>query len=225
MNSCELGVVKEIANRMRTPDQVKSIVLHPDNQKILELYRVPLTYLWDDLSIANGFPGILLMFAELDRLFPEEKWDVVVNDYVIKIKESLEVEMNNSISIFEGIAGINFALMSASRHGTRYRKLINTIDNYLILKFNELHNFLKQKVENFINDRVSFAYYELMSGIIGVGIYALQHIDRNIFSKVLEDILHLTISMTKLIEVEKKDGPRVVHSFKSLIGKRKSKLP
>ena len=89
--------VKEIANRLKDPESVKAIVLHPENRNPDPLFQ---DHPWADLSFSGGYPAILLLFTELDRLFPDEKWDLAAHVYVVKIKEMIEKQGIGNFSLF-----------------------------------------------------------------------------------------------------------------------------
>lgn len=115
------GLVREIGRRFHNPSSVKGIVLDPLNVNSDPLYDMHPPF-WSDLGLASGLPGVILLFSELDQLFPEDKWDEAVHVYVMKIKEVLESSENVlSPSLFSGLTGICFAIQQASRKGQDIR--------------------------------------------------------------------------------------------------------
>lgn len=189
-------LVLEIADRMRDPDHVRSLVLqsshcHPDLA-----HSFPL---WGGISLAGGYSGILLMFAELDYRFPDQNWDSAAHAYVLKIKEEIETKGISSLSLFGGLSGICFALRKASRSGTRYQKLIHTLDKYLLEKIEDY--YFSPLRENLRKGSPSFKpQYDLMQGIAGVGVYGLHCLSDSALHSMVEEILLLLIGLTKPIQ-------------------------
>jgi hypothetical protein len=70
-----IQLVKEIAVQMRDPEYVRRVITDPTNRNPdpLQIQGVKKPLL-SDLSPADC-AGILLLFSELDRLFPDEAWD------------------------------------------------------------------------------------------------------------------------------------------------------
>lgn len=196
-----LSLVQETADRMRDPEAVKSAVLHPDNQHPEPLYPEMAGSHWMDLSLASGYPAVMLLLAELDHLFPNDHWDAAVHAYVLKVKEAIEKNSFTSSSLFGGIAGVCFALQQSSRGGTRYNKMLASL-NALLLQ-NLQHQYIDPLKENLRNRSPSpFSLYDPILGISGIGVYCLNNLSQPNFADCLEEILHLLIALIQPIEAE-----------------------
>jgi hypothetical protein len=66
----ELRIVKKIAGLMKVPDSVQMYIVQSAN---INPARSETS--WKCLSLSDGFPGLLLLFATLDSSYPEENWD------------------------------------------------------------------------------------------------------------------------------------------------------
>lgn len=191
-----LSLIKEIAYKMRCPEDIKAIALHPDNKNSNPTF--PIHY-WDDLSIANGYPGALLLLTSLDQLFPKENWDAIVHVYILKIKESIEIHGIHQLSLYGGLAGICFALQQASKLGTRYQKLIKICNSTLIKNVEEqIFPIIKSNLENL--QPSAMALYDVIQGITGIGVYALTNI--SLCQSFIEEIIKFLIAITKPIQAE-----------------------
>lgn len=202
--SKQLKLVKEIADRMRDPDDVRKTVLHPGNYNPTPLYE---SSAWGGVSI-EGYAGALLLFTQLDRLFPDEQWDAIAHLYVLKIKTTLETEGIHSIpsSLFGGLAGTCFALQQASKEGSRYQRLIDTLSEHL-LKEVEKNYFLPLK-DNLNYGKPSPLYlYDLIQGIVGIGICGLSRLPDPRSLHFTEELIRILIELTKPIQVERKWVP------------------
>lgn len=198
-----LAVVREIANRMKDPVHVKNVILATTNKNPDPLISMPY---WDDLSLAGGYPGLILLFSELDRLFPDENWDEVSHHCILGLKTALEAEGIHGYSLFGGLAGICFAVQQASRGGKRYQKLLNTLNGTLLKGVQDSYLVpLKDLLQ--AGKPIPATYYETIQGISGVGIYYLQMLPQEPFLKDLEEMIRLCILLTKPLLIEGKELP------------------
>lgn len=202
-----LEKIKYFAMRMRNPDEIKQIVVDPKNRNPDPLKTAKGKNYWSDLSISAGYPGVLLLLSELDRLFPQDKWDSASHVYVLKIKESIEQGKSaHSLSLYGGLAGVCFALQQASRNETRYQKLLTTLTTYLINRARkEIFAPLRSNIENGCPSNPS--HYELIQGVAGIGICGLIKLSNPILFTFVEEVIQLLIGITKPIKIEGKWVP------------------
>ncbi len=184
-----LQLVKEIAHRMRFPNRVE----HVASQNAIEA--------WEPQFLAGGSPGLIVLFSELANLFPDEKWDEAVHFYILKIKQNLEEKWSGDLSLFNGLSGICFAIQTASKQGTRYQKILTKLDQFLLERvqtqyINPINTALSKGY------RLHVDYYDLMSGIIGIGVYALKNKRLARFTELTEKILKTLIELIKPIEIQ-----------------------
>lgn len=198
-----MSLIKDLASRMRDPERVKTTVLDPKNR---HPHPSKFTHSWSDLALGGGYPGALLLLAELDQQFPSEKWDEAVHAYVLKIRESILSDGIQEFSLYGGLAGLLFALKRSSRNGTRYQKLIKSLDDYLIKNVKDVYFPLLR--ENLTKKQPSpMPSYDLIGGVTGIAVYCLQQLDEPQFFDVLQEILSILISLVKSIEVDKRQVP------------------
>ncbi len=200
-NAQQTQLVKEMAERMKNPEKVNEIFFHPSNRNDDPLFpertRLPL----GDFQLIGEYPGVVLLFAELDRLFPDEKWDSAVHHYVLKIKELIESNRSFHVSLFGGLTGIAFVLQRASREGTRYQKMITILNTYLL---ESVKKFYLIPFEENLNTRQfsSFSLYDVIQGISGIGIYGLINLRIPAFTELVENILCLLVNLTKPVKID-----------------------
>lgn len=198
-SSTQLELVKEIAYRMRDPDAVRTTVLHPNNHNPQPLHD---SSPWGGISL-EGYAGPLLLFAELDQLFPKEQWDTIVHLYVLKIKATLEKEGLYSLppSLFGGLAGVCFALERASKDRSRYQRLLNILSEHLREKVEK--DYIVPLKDHLSNGKPPPMHlYDLIQGIVGVGIYSLNSFSDHRQVHFVEEIIHILIRLTQDILVE-----------------------
>ena len=199
-------LVKEIANRMRDLDQVNQILLHPSNHNNDHFFPQQLNPQLGDYRLMEDYPGILLLFAELDSLFPHENWDAAVHNYVLKMKEIIESQGIFSLSLFGGLSGIAFVLQRASRGGSRYQKMIASLNAQILKLVDE--NYLSPLEKNFHAGQPSpMALYDLIRGIVGIDIYGLNQTQDPSFALFTEKIARHLVHLSKPLEVEGRSVP------------------
>lgn len=196
-------LVREIADRMREPNQVAQILLHPHNQNFNPLFPQHT----HSLQLINEYSGVVLLFAELDRLFPSENWDLATHAYILKIKEHIETIGMPSLALFGGLAGICFALQQASRgEENRYQKIRATLNQYLLTHIDK--EYFAQLRTNLQHGHPSrLLLYDLIQGIVGIGIYCLNNLSLAPFFHMTQEIIKYLIHLTLPLEVENKKVP------------------
>lgn len=197
----EITIVKEIADRMRDPEYVRSQITDPANKNPSHPESP-----WKSLSLSHGYPAILLLFTTLNDLFPEEGWDQVSHSYVLKIKETIEKEQIAELSLFGGLAGCCFALQAASQKKTRYQKLLSKMNEYLAAQTQkEYLTPLREKIELRLPAKAEF--YDPISGITGIGIYALRNLDDPALYSLLKELLHICVALSRPLTIGKYTVP------------------
>lgn len=199
-------LVKELADRMRDPDAVIKTILDPKNRNNDPPHSFATYNYWSDLSLAGGSPGVLLLLSELDRLFPDEKWDAAAHAYVLRIKAAIEMEGVSSLSLYGGLTGVCFALQKASRESTRYKKLIASLNSYLVPEIEK--QFFIPLQNNLRNGQPSDAgLYDAIVGLSGIGIYGLNNLSNEPLRVLTERCISLLVDFTQPLEVNKRTLP------------------
>lgn len=199
-----LKLVKEIAHRMHNPDDVRIRVLDANNCNPHSLNQ---STVWGGISL-EGYAGPLLLFAELDQLFPHEQWDAIAHSYVLKIKTTLEVEGIHAMpaSLFGGLAGLCFALHQASKGRSRYERFIAALTEHLLERVEK--NYLIPLRDHLNHGKPSPMYlYDLIQGIAGVGVYSLNCLFDPSLLHLSEEIARTLIGLTRDIQVQGKWVP------------------
>lgn len=155
-----------------------------------------------DLSLAGGLSGLLLLFSTLQN-YPGSglAWEDEVHHCVIGIKNILEKDGFSDLSMFGGIAGVCFALEIAAEKHNRYRRMLQTLQ-ILILK-NVHKNYIDQMIENKSSGKPSTAQlYDLIQGVCGIGRYALKNRALTEFNDLAIDIVKVLVLFCQPIIVE-----------------------
>lgn len=189
-----LNAVLVSAKNMTDPGTVKKLSSSRDNAiEINGNDIIP----WDDLSLSHGYPGVCILFGELDYMFTEDGWDIVGLSYLKRIQNYIEKNGIHNISTFSGLAGVGFAARSLSRNGTRYANFIQTINHELFTQ-----TAVTIQVLNSNSKDVKMSDYDVIEGVTGVGRYLLLYKDDPKALELLKDILKYLVQLTKDIVIE-----------------------
>ena len=171
---------------MRDPLRIRAFSLDPANANPDPINQYSLR--WDDLSLANGYPGLVLLFSALEE-------DAVVHRYVVQIKQAIEAEGLDSLSLFGGVAGICFALQQASLGETRYTRMLDILHGYLLDHIDK--RYLHPIRENLDAGRSSSSsLHDPIQGISGVGRYALENLSDSRFLRLAQTIAQTLIKVS-----------------------------
>lgn len=183
-----LSLVKEIAQRLVDPLKVK--------EKLFFSNRSPDTISSNLLTLSDGYPCLVVLFSTLGQLFPEEDWEKAAHLYVIQIKEIIESSGISDLSLFGGLAGCCFAIQHASNGRTLYKKMLDSLNDYLFQKMDDTY-FKRMREKIFLKLPTHPSYYDLISGICGIGVYALNNLDCPKAMSCLEEILNICIALSE----------------------------
>ncbi len=192
----DLSLVIDVIQELQDPVEVKSKVLRLANAHNKGFDKV--SHGWKDLSLANGYPSLLLLFGVLQKEMLIK--DDIAYRYVLKIKEIIETEGISDLSIFNGVAGISFALNQASCEGKRYCRMLDVLHIVLI-------DGLKKKYLDPIRKKIkkrlpipSYLYDSIL-GVCGIGRYCLEHLSLPCFRELVENIAKVLVEMCKPIDI------------------------
>ena len=211
-----LNVVLEISEKLKDKNFIEQTVMHPNNKSLAGNI-----YPWDPVTLSHGYPGIIILFAELDKLFPNNGWDIASHNHLIEIQHYMKNHGINNFSLFGGIAGIAYSVLYASRNGTRYNNFLNNTNKWLISQVNLMLNECQIQ-----NTGTSPSVYDNIQGLSGVGRYLLEIKNDQGAIEALKGIISLFINMTKDISVYGEKVPGwYVSNENQFLEKDKSDFP
>ncbi|AUN12748.1 hypothetical protein RSJ21_19760 (plasmid) [Clostridium botulinum] len=188
-----LKIIKTIANKVKDPEYVKKISCEKSNNIVIDGKSI---IAWDDLALADGYPALSVLFGELNNLFPNEDWDLIGHQYMLEIQKSLEERGIDSLSLFGGACGIGMSAYSLSCNGKRYKKFINSINEFIIgYAPTVLRMLTSRQMDVRMND------YDVIQGLAGTGRYLLFFKDDPEIENIIKDILKYMISLTENINL------------------------
>ncbi|MGH2612297.1 MAG: lanthionine synthetase C family protein [Rhabdochlamydiaceae bacterium] len=166
-----------------------------------------MSFSWYDLSLADGYPGLLILFATLERRGLLEKNDgSIAHQYVLKIKEALETQDFPGISLFSGITGVCFAIQYASLEGRRYQRMLMQLHETLLRHIKT--DYLQPLQENIrSNSHSSSLLFDTMQGVAGIGRYILENVQSQEFADTTALITETLIALSKPLVIDENTVP------------------
>ncbi len=181
-----VGVARDVAARLRDHNRVELAVATAPRQTAF-----PRTVHWQPVALAQGDTGIALSCAYLDACFPDERWDRLGHEYLTAAAEGAEGSAHSSAGLFGGLAGLAFAGWCLSRGGTRYQRLLTTLDSALLRPISAQADSLTQLT----TEGVSFGEFDVISGLAGVGAYLLHRREDPCAAAALETALRSLVAL------------------------------
>jgi hypothetical protein len=121
---------------------------------------------WFPPSLSSGDVGLALACGHLDKCFPDNGWDVIARNYMTAALDNVS-QKTLGPSLFSGLAGIGFVAEFLSRGGTRYGRLLTTIDDALT---NPTINLCESLSKSY---GCPVADIDLVSGAAGISLYLI----------------------------------------------------
>ena len=119
-------------------------------------------------STAQGYAGLCLLWGYLDVCFPTEEWDLVGRQHLELAVHGAEAAAPLSMGLFGGLSGLAFAAVQLSRAGTRYQRLLGSVDATIAAETIRLAEALADS-----RDGVAVGDFDIIMGLSGVGAYLL----------------------------------------------------
>lgn len=150
---------------------------------------------WRAPSAAQGDIGLAICAAEFDRAFPGEGWDRVGHVYLARGAAALHLEdaaSPRALSLFDGLCGVGFATWLLSRDGTRYTRLLASLDAVIASSVHAYAAALLQQCHGF-----GFGQYDVVYGLAGVVPYLLYRRSSSTIVRALEAAIQMLVVLTE----------------------------
>ncbi len=121
---------------------------------------------WFAPGLAQGNAGLALLWAYLDTCLPGAGWDSVGRRH-IEIAARAAERSSFGTGMFSGLAGLAFSAWQLSRGGTRYTRLLTSLDNAVAAETIALAARVDHKSGPPVGD------FDVISGLSGIGAYLL----------------------------------------------------
>lgn len=158
-----LAIAREAAERLREPGRLEQAAAVATTQS-----RFPEVVRWRAASLFGGDAGMAVVAAYLDTCFPGTGWDTVGHRHLLRAKEGIESHAHPVLGLAGGISGLAFAAWALSRGGSRYRKLLTTLDAWLLPQAEAAARQMEQAPPGLPTHA-----FDAISGLSGVAAYLL----------------------------------------------------
>lgn len=153
---------REVSARLSLPSRVQEAATSARAQTALPHFAP-----WAPFAVSHGYAGLTLLWNYLDAIAPEEGWDVTAREHLELAVRDVEGRSNFSTGLFSGLSGLAFSAWQLSRRGTRYRRLLSTLDAAIVPQAISLADGLLGQHGVAAHD------FDVISGLSGVGAYLL----------------------------------------------------
>ena len=165
-----LAVAAEVAARVADPGRVAGLVAAAARQT-----AHPGSVHWRDHAVGQGHAGLALLFGALDQRLPGAGWHRTAHRHLALAARSAESLASPPAGLFAGLAGVGLVASCLSGDGSRYRRLLATIDQALAAQAPALAARTGRAARGAPGRPRGVAVRELdlISGLAGVGAYLL----------------------------------------------------
>jgi lantibiotic biosynthesis protein len=176
--SSAIAVARTVATRLNTPECLERAISEAPRQSAFT-NRI----CWVPHSLSQGHAGLAVLCGYLDACFPEEHWDLKAREHLQFAARAAEAFPELPLGIFSGLSGLGFAAWQLSRGGKRYLRLLNSLDDSTCFRAIAAGQSIRGR------QGVSFAEFDAISGLSGVGAYLLCRCDEPRMMTALSSIV------------------------------------
>jgi hypothetical protein len=186
-----VAVARDVASRLREPSRVELAL-----ERCQADTRHPTALHWRSDAVAQGHAGLAILWAAADGSFPDEGWDKVGHEHLTLAARAAEQRTTHSLGMQSGVGGLAFAAWRSSRRGTRYVRLLRSLDDAVIRQV----RFATRAGEDGRHG-VPVSLFDAISGLAGVGRYLLLRADDTRCRAALDATLRALVAL-----MEEEDG-------------------
>jgi lantibiotic modifying enzyme len=147
---------------------------------------------WQPYGIAQGDAGLALFCGYLDAAQPDHDWDRAGHGFLQAAVADFEAAGGRiAPGAFSGLAGLVFAAWSLSRRGERYRALLTSLEDALVIEALTTASTTAHHAGG-----GGVWQFDVISGLAGIGAYLLQRRSRPVVADALDAVLRALIHLT-----------------------------
>jgi hypothetical protein len=158
------AIVAEIADRLKDPAAVVAYTTGGGGEVEVDGIRAPL---WSPQSLARGYPGLALLYAELGH--SENEYRHVAHRYLELAAR--RAETNPLAGQLDGLCAVAVALRVAAHHESDYATLLGRLDRHVITSAQRL--IALQAVAREAGEPTRPVIVDTLNGLAGIGRYLL----------------------------------------------------
>lgn len=180
-------VARDVSIRLSSPEQVAVAATIARGQT-----SFPNSTHWIPYSISQGYAGLAVLWGYLDACFPLEGWDIIGREHLNLAVRGAEAVSGLPPGIFSGLSGLAFGALQLSRNGTRYQRLLDTLDQTIVPRTVAMSESFRGQ-----HNGLGFGDFDAISGLAGVGAYLLCRRDRPVVATALSGAIESLIELAK----------------------------
>ena len=161
-----LSVAREVGTRLRNPERLGEAIAVAGADGPWRDSNA-----WQPVSLAQGHPGVALLFAQLNAVFPGQGWDEAAHVQMGLAVEDLRLRRSPGVGLFDGLPGL--ALAATLIDANQYDRLLTALDGLVSRHMAQLMGAMRGRVVGVAEDD-----YDLVSGLSGFAAFALARGDR-----------------------------------------------
>ncbi|WP_081750190.1 lanthionine synthetase C family protein [Paenibacillus massiliensis] len=159
-------ISKIIAKRLQDIEHIQYVLGRKYNQSLSRGQAE-----WSMSSLADGLPGVILLFSEWSKVEPDSDWGEYIYNILIFLHRHNSILMPD-ISLFSGTTGIAYALRVAAEATGGYSTIIRQLNDHIL---SVLENWLQSMhVRPSKLNEADLSQYDVISGFSGIGRYLLE---------------------------------------------------
>jgi hypothetical protein len=183
-----LAAARDVAARLTAPRSVDEAAAAARAQTAF-----PRSTHWIPYSISQGNAGLALLWGYMDACFPRDGWDRVGREHLEIAARGAEAAPGLPVGLFSGASGLAFAASELSRNGTRYQRLLGSLDDVICPQaINMAENMTAQR------DGITVGDFDVISGLSGLGAYLLTRRHESRAATVLCSVIRALVELTEL---------------------------
>jgi lantibiotic biosynthesis protein len=138
-------------------------------RRLHDLSADAVTSHWQSVSLAQGDAGVALVCGYVGECVGDASWSVIAHRFLRKAAVNAQEAGSALPGLIDGLAGLGFAASALSQRGTRYQRLLMSVDE-------ALYDYLKVTREQGTSGGV-IRDFDVVSGLAGLGVFFLQRVD------------------------------------------------
>jgi hypothetical protein len=179
------GRARAIAARLRCPDQVADA--RARTQAAASQYEH-----WLPFTLSRGDAGITLLHGWLDACFPGEDWDRVAHAYLTSAAHDAGSMEQVPLGLLDGSAGLAFTACYLSRDGSRYQRLLASLETALLPQMAAVAGVFERRTEG-----LHTSEFDVVSGLSGMAGYLLCRTDSEAAMATLRSVVRAMIALSR----------------------------
>jgi lantibiotic biosynthesis protein len=183
-----LSIARDVASRLRDPTRVEAMAAAARQQTD----HLRSTH-WRPYGVAQGYAGTALFLGAADAAMPGEGWDLAAHQHLQPAVRAAEKESRLTYGMSAGVGGLAFAAWYLSRQGTRYGKLLRSMDAAVVHLVTSATTTLAQTLHR----GSGVSTFDVISGFAGVGRHLLLRRDDPPHRAALEGVLRFLVALSR----------------------------